>query len=321
MKKQWIYLINTFWVVTMLSTKKMLSLGADHLAKLEASKADPVIGMMYTRTKPLYETFESKYAMSKATKGSHTGETQRFTDKLKLLPDKLQGWDLKIQPILPAKSPDYKLLFYDARNPFYRGTYEQRINAGFTLATNLGKYPELAQVKDEVFTFFTDLQNARMTQQKEEGGVDTLSDELKTAHRALAQGMYANLGLLMDKHADNPGNIEAYFDLSLLRQHHSKDEGEVMEDTIELTIAAHQVMDAGIKLSANETLYMNNTGTVALGFYTASDATVAPPATLHTLAPDIDAEFPVAELGDVSNTCLMLVNNTDTAGSLEIGIV
>jgi len=321
MEKNWNFLNNTFWVKTSESKKKMLTLAADHLAKLEAGKADPVIGTMYVRTKPLYEAFDAKYALWKASKGTHEGETQRFTDMLQLLPGKLQSWDLKIQPVLPAKSPDYKLLFYDARNPFYKGTYEQRINAGFALASNLGKYPELANVKDEVFAFFTALQNARSVQQQQEGGVDTVSDDLTAAHHALAVIMYANLGLLMDKYAGNPENIEAWFDLRLLRKHLPKDGGQGMEDTFELTVPARKVMDAGIKLSANETLYLNNTGAVPLSVYTATDTATPPPATLQTIEPDTDAEFSVAELGNPSNTLLMLVNNSDKDGSLEIGIV
>ncbi|MCA9205396.1 MAG: hypothetical protein KDA59_20230, partial [Planctomycetales bacterium] len=85
------------------------------------------------------------------------------------------------------------------------------------LAQRLAAFPDFASLRSTIEAFHTSLESARNTQQGTESEISEASVEAEAARVALAIGMYANVGRLMEKHAANPGRLGDYFEIALLR--------------------------------------------------------------------------------------------------------
>ncbi len=321
MKRLWFYVVNTFLTAGRNSFKKVLSIAGGHVSMLDAKKSDADILLMFNRISPVCEFFSNLYATWLAYKGAVSAETQRFKELLNQFQPKMYNWDLQIQLVFPEKSSDYTFLFPNGKKPFYNGTYDQRVSAIETLSLNLKEYASLAAIQLEVKKYFDDLKSARNVQQKKIGLLKEKAHEMKSAHVALANLLYANLGLLMNKYANEPEKIQAFFDLELLRSHKSKDD-TVPSDTFMLSIPTNINKEAGISFEVDSTLLFYNDSNVPLEVYTAADKNDPIPAQTITIDPDEEKELNVNELGAPGNRFLFVVNHDlNEVGKMEITLV
>lgn len=221
MARQWKYIYNQFLSATDGNRSLMLTVGADHVAKLVpklGSPPDSVIQECLNRTQPLFDDFELKLVKWENISGMRMGQTAMLDlllDELRL--QRVVQWMSTVQLTYLPGTPQFTQIFPKGQKPFYEGRKESRVLAVLSLAGVLANFPEFATLKASVETFHATLQAARNTQQGSEGQIKDASDAAEAARVALAIGLYANLGQLMAKHAAAPTRLNEYFEVSLLR--------------------------------------------------------------------------------------------------------
>ena len=222
--ENWKYLQNQFLVATETSRILMKRISDDHLAKLIAAlgvppDADPDIQACLTRIQPLHDAFENALITWQVRSGQRQGETGLIVDLLaELSASRIAQWDITVQNVFLRGTPSYAQILPDGRGPFQDGALDLRIMAVKTLGQALAAFPQFAALRTSVETFHTTLKTARDAQQGTEGEIATASANCEAARVALATGLYANLGRLMEKHAADPIHVADFFELSLFRE-------------------------------------------------------------------------------------------------------
>ncbi len=218
----WKYAQNQFLRVSGRRRPLLLTIGADHTAKLHAkvgNPADPEIQTCIDRVQPRFDDFQLKMVIYDVRSGTRKGQTEMLDVLLQeLILQRLPTWDATVQLTYLATTPQYTQIFPDGRSPFGTGGKDMRILAVQTLAQRLAAFPAFATLQTSVETFYASLNSARDTQQGTEGEIKSASDAAEMARIALANGLYANVGTLMAKHMDEPWKLEEYFELALLRK-------------------------------------------------------------------------------------------------------
>lgn len=221
--EDWKYVQNQFLSSTAHSRPRMQRAGTDHLAKLLAALGTPPnvdadIQACLDRVQPLFDAFENAYVTWQVRSGQREGETDLLGNLLdELSSSRIAQWDITVQNVFLRGTPDYAKILPKGRGPFQKGGQEARILAVKTLAEALAPYAQFAALRTSVQTFHTTLKTARDEQQGTEGEIATASQNCEDARVALAIGLYANLGRLMEKFAAEPLRVADFFDPSLLR--------------------------------------------------------------------------------------------------------
>ncbi len=243
-KRLWHYLINSFIVNTRRSYKKALSLGTDHLAKLTANNADPVVAAIEATFGPVLQAYVTTEQNLSAALGDYKGETmtvEQLFDELSAT--RLAYWEGQVFYHFPKGSVQATQLFPKGRSSFYDGTYEQRILAIKTLGNKCAQIATLQPLSLNVLAFHTQMASARALQQSSgEGQVALLRDLRQSAWTVMCNEMYGNLGLLMHHHRTDPRQVERYFDLQLLRT--KAEDGPDADETV-LTFRLKDAMTTG----------------------------------------------------------------------------
>jgi len=218
-KRLWHYLINSFAVNTVRSYKKALSLGTDHLARLTANNADPVVAAMEVAFAPVLQAYVAAEQNLSAALGDYKGETMTVEELFEELREtQLPYWEGQVFYHFPKGKPSALQLFPNGRTTFGTGTYEQRILAIKTLGDKCALIAALVPLSVNVLAFHTQMASARALQQSAgEGQVALLRNLRESAWEVMCSEMYGNLGLLMHHHRTDPKQAERYFDLQLLR--------------------------------------------------------------------------------------------------------
>ncbi|MFN0031008.1 MAG: hypothetical protein ACKVOR_02500 [Flavobacteriales bacterium] len=319
MAATWHYLTNQFVSATVNSFKKANRLSQHHDNVLEqragAGVPDPLDVQLYASYHPLHVALTEKYTAWKNAGGQQEGQTLNLDQLFALTKTRLDTWDPLIQVVHIKSSPAYKAIFPDARKPFYRKITEERIAAFNTLQQALTN-PALAAVKTSVVAHHTALVAARSVQTGAIAATGTGSAQVEEARIAAMIGQYANLGLLMNKYADNTNFIEAYFEL------------EVLRDIAQILFTG--ILDPGEVESVlvhtffpGDKLNVANEGTVEFRLFL--DSVVAGQGnTGLVIAPGDDREIDISEFGAPDlNTAryLTAVNTTGIATNYEIELI
>lgn len=220
-KNLWKFLINTFLVQTSKSFKKALSLTVDHLAKLTANEVDAEIAAIKAAYLPYHTAFVLAYNQLQSRLGLYSGKTMSTEQALENLSSiAINEWRGVVFGVFPENTPNAKAIFPNDRQPFNKGTYEQRIEAVFSLSETLATfttYPVLVALSSQVLLYYNGIVGTRALQQADEGSVALLRGNLKFAHETMCKHLYKNLGLLMSKYFEHPELVLNFFDTSLLR--------------------------------------------------------------------------------------------------------
>jgi hypothetical protein len=322
MKKTNKLLSNLFLRIFLSSRKKGLATSSDHLERLVAHKDDEDINRLWLRTEPVVTQLKNTYIIYEAARDFSRGETNRWQAVLDQERDVVRRINHKILVVFDEKSPNYFSIFPDGLSGLYRGSYEQRITQLGAFVEKLHTFPELADVYTEANIFYQLVLDTRKAQQDKGISLETASDNLNIILTEVAQMMFGNLGFLIYKFAKTPEKIQDYFDFALMRPR-MKAKGEETEDEGEtLTIPPAATRASAIAFSAVTKLSFYNSGDVALGIYTATDANAPVPADVHILQPDGELNITAVELGDAGNSILLVANNdATTEGELEITVM
>ena len=214
----WQYIQNQFLNALQGSYKATNIFAKDHVSSLANFKTDADVIMLYNRTTPIYDTFQTKYTAWKKSISFYKGSTAN-TDVLLsnyrtvLVP----RWDIKIQSEYMASTSEYLTLIPNGRTGMYEGGKDTQIQTIRTLADSLLEYANLSALQTEVDDYYVKIEKMRDTQQQREQAVQDAADELRKAQTAICVMMYRNLGILMDKYAEDTQFIANFYQLDLIR--------------------------------------------------------------------------------------------------------
>ena len=214
----WQYIQNQFLNSLQTSYKTTNIFAKDHVSSLANFKADTDIIMLYNRTAPIYDTFQTKYTTWKKSVSFYKGSTANIDALLSnyrivLVP----RWDIKIQNEYMASTSEYLTLIPNGRTGMYEGGKDAQIQTIRTLADSLLEYANLSALQTEVNDYYVKIEKMRDTQQQREQAVQDAADELRKAQTAICVMMYRNLGILMDKYAEDTQFITNFYQLDLIR--------------------------------------------------------------------------------------------------------
>jgi hypothetical protein len=320
MKRVWSFLVNTFLSVTAKSRRKMLLILLDHMSNLKAKAGnDQEIADMYNRTLPVHDAYNEKYTRWVSAKGAYEGETERMTDELDTYVLWLRETDVKVQNVFLEKTPDYKAIFTGGKSAFYNGPYDQRINQLAVLANRLGNYPQFGQLKADAEAKYTQSLDIRSMQQQKESLYRQASADLEQQRIVAGKMLYANLGLLINKHIDDLDYIKTYYNLKLLRR---TSKGSETQEIYTLNILRGTTATADFAFTSDAKFLFFNCGDVPLTIYLAAKPGLPVPPQAINIAVDEEIEIKASELGTADCHLLMVMNaNQDMQGMLEISLI
>src|ERR1051325_11685583 len=186
--KNWKFEQNSFETQTRGSNRKMISIGTVTNDRLAAKLPDPVFQAIFDDYHPVYQDYRDTMGDLTQTKSQRKGDTKNVKTELGRLKERLPVWQGKVYDIYPVGSPTALQFFPDDKNPFYHGTYEERIDAVKNLRDRMAAdaNPTLVPYAPVVTSFYNSLQLARQTQQHDEGEVEGIATLRENQRKLLA---------------------------------------------------------------------------------------------------------------------------------------
>lgn len=317
MTRLWIFLVNTFNVVTRTSFRKMLLISSDHFSKLEAEKDDPDIAKIIEDSIGSYNNYEKSYTSAKANLGMRKGKTQIFTELMTLFHKTwLPAWEVRVMTIYPKGTPEFNMIFPEKRAAFQSAAYDEILLSITTFAAVLDGFPEFKDLATEVREKTTLLKNARVSQGSAKGKSGLYSDELEQRREELAAALYGNLGALMRKFQNDPVQVQRFFKLSLLRKSSTNDGGITL--LAKVTAGGLTTVEFPKDMVVNaETTYTlaNQSPETSIWAYFAPNASVLDGDPKLAIGPNESVEATATDLGWDAEKPLLLVRNIGVAAA------
>jgi hypothetical protein len=308
--KDWMYLNNTFLVITENSYRTSKKLGDYTLASLQSKSSDPLIAPIATAFKPYVDNFNAAYNLWLNKLGVQKSLTSDFVMNLKLLSSsKIKQWDIAVQGQFLEGTTKYIAIFPNHRIPFQQGSQEDRIAACDALSIALTGITALATTKADVDAFIVTLKASFNAQKGSLSNTVTNSDALDTARVNLCIELYGIVGKLMSIYKTKPTDAQQFFDMETIRNHEQTlFKGTLHPEELEL-IMTHTFEDG-------EQIRLINKGATVLHFALLPLATsVIEGATFKEVPPNDDVVIEVSELGDLSNRFLKVLNTDASTGN------
>ncbi len=183
---------------------------------------DTGFGILFSETEAKYNALLDALGIKGSNESNKLANTEHVGLMYQDMKEKLDHFDDLIRPVFGKSTLEYKTLWGNNRNRFYRGSLEQRETALLSFATSMQAYSDLADVATEVISYYKTLKLAREAQQGLIGGYKTNSIEARNAVQALILQFDRNLGWLKfyyGLYPDAPTKINAFFDLSKIINH------------------------------------------------------------------------------------------------------
>ena len=212
-------------------------------------------------------------------------------------------------------------LLPNRRNPFQKGTYEEKISALKSLSKNLENDTALSAVLADIDLFITQISDARNNKQKLDEAVSLQSQRVDEARLECAITMYANLGGLMQHFCKTPAAISRFFDLKAIRSKPRKT-NENDGDEYSIKVATATTLEAGIMFTDKIRFLLFNNSNVPLYVYTGLEKDTPNPALMLCIAPDEEKEVSPSEIGMPGSRFLFIVNkDTKEEGEMDISLL
>ena len=315
-KRMWLYLNNTFEVNTANSNVKMLSLATDTHSKLQAQVSDNAIAAIMASYNPVYQAYRQICANYDAVANNKQGNTLSLEILMEeTLPVEIRKWEGVVRSVYVEDSPEEKGIFPNKRNPFLKGTYEDRILAVDTLTISLTNDGNFATLVTQVQSFYNLLLSARDSQQQQEGNLNLLSNTREQQRQLMAVEMYGALGALMNKYKATPENVAGFFDLSLLRE-----TGLDVLTNIEGNIEPNAMLNLGLLPEEGTVIRFENKTDVPLEIGLSENGTSFSGNTV-VLSTAGTIEIKIADLNSVGNMVMVKNQNNSATGSYKVQVL
>ncbi len=310
------YLTNYFLNYTEHSRKKMIDIVAYFLSAISEGLPDVTLQKIFDRTDPLFALYQTKFNSWKIAKENYQGATLLFTQGFTDVQLKIENIQSKVIGEYTSKSDEYNSIFREGMDVFYSDTYYQRVQHIGFLRDRLAMYVPMASAKTVAADLYTKMMDLRDEQQKKSKTLRNASDDLEECRIDLADMMYGNVGLLMDKYSKTREKIRSFYDLDLLYGHGSK---TVATKKTHLDIPVGEYGRLAILITDKKTFEFNNSGNVMLKCYTASTSDAPVPTDALTVDADEVLKAKANTLGAITNTWLIIYNeDLNFSGSIDI---
>jgi len=316
MKRTWIYLINTFLVVTKNSFVLAQKILQFHLNALSLVSTDAFFKPLYDKFKPIADSFDNAFTDWKVADTKQQSFTQKLVNSIDdLSKNQIESWDVDIQVLYKKKTNEYKALLPKMRRPFQNGTQLERLQAVRTLSVLLEKEPKLTEVKKSVDAFLENFDTIYETQKQSIQATDKLVPVLEAIRMKICIELYRNLGLLMAHFAETPEDAGAYFPLAFLRQ-------SAQVSFTNSVKALKSRFIAKRTLLGTDTITIFNTGDGPLTFYFAQKkGDISAAKSGFTIAANDIQSITADQLGDVKLKLIMVYNpDASTEGHYQFDI-
>jgi hypothetical protein len=287
---------------------------------LASNTTDPFFAAKHLELLPFYSLFNAAYGLKFGRTGQRKGDTKRLNQLFKLLSStKLHIWDIALQAVFLANTPEYTKIFPNGLTAFHIGSIEDRITYLRNAVLEMANYPSLTALHDEIALFLAQLESARSVQNMKATNVKDSKGDLLTKAYNLADEIYGVLGDFMKKFRKDPTLILAFFPIFLLKYRKNKDAPN--PDIIELSILSSTTVEAGFNFGHNDSLNLYDTGNTDLILWFAADKMAPKPMTVITLTPQDVKTIKVSDHATQDDRFLMVENpSLDDLGILEISL-
>jgi len=314
MKKIWHFLLNVFEIVTGGSFRLGLRISQYHLGALQAHISIALVLTLYNNYLLVHNDYNNAYSVWKTAFGKQLSKTQKVNKLLKKLSGtKIRKWDSAIQQVYEVDTVEYKALLPDGRKPFQQGTQTERKAAVKTLSDAIDGDFLLATVKTDVDAFYTELGDALTEQKNAISATETASNACEAQRVLMCAEQYGNLGALMQYYKNTPEEVEAYFDLRVLRNGL-----QVIFLGHVKKLGVHTIVQRTIE--ATDQILLENDGVTELRFYLSDTKNGAIGATFFSVAAGRHATVSASDLGDVTTQHFLIVYNPDTINRREFTV-
>lgn len=312
----WHYLRNQFLEATEDSMGNAMRISLFHYNKLDSVKTESdFLQDRYKYYQPLHEALQAEWQAWKDSGGAHKGQTLGITQLIDLLSStRIRQWDVAIQAVYDAGTPEYVNLLPNRRQPFQKGSVQDRISAVTGLRNKLSTDTRLSGLYNTVRDFESDLTGNRSIQQQHIMRTTALSDTAEAARVAMCIGQYANLGFMMGQWAATPEVIGLYFDEAHIREHQQRSFKAGVKAAAHKAIVQHTFAE-------EDEIRLQNDGDAALRFYLGESADAASGTTGIVLEPNEARTVTAAELGDIANRYLIAANEGERAGHCMVTLL
>jgi len=317
MKRLFHILINCFLVKGRRNHKKMAKQSTYNFEAMKAHSSNPEIEALVNKTEPVYTKYHlllSNWVMSKAYK---SGSVLGFNDYLKLIREKLEGWELQIRMKFKSNTPQYKTIFPSGRSFILEGTQEQIITKFMAFKGVVEGFTDLSSIHNDIKDTAIELDKLYGKKAENFSKKTASTSELDDAHDEMGKVLYYNLLQLAAIHIDDTSKVENFFDMHLLRA--TEKDNTTEETSLVISIPKASSLDSGFTITVVGKYLIINKSAHSLQYYGASTPTELPKTAPRELIPGEEIEITGAELGAPTNRYLIFINPSTTAtGEVEI---
>lgn len=310
----WSPTLNTFLINTENNYHRALQISQYLNDKLDATKADADILVLYNHFHPLHLAYTDAYNQWESQIGAQISSTNTLSGLLRGITTQVNTWKYAFYAagFLPS-TPTYIACFPNGVSPFQRGTQLERIQAVKQLSLAMTGITALAATKTSVDNYFTSLNTALTSQQGKIGTTKNLSDAVELARQTMCVGQYWCLGGLMQKYAAFPDTIANFYAITLIQNNAQTDfTGHILGGKMSKI--------AKRTLVAEQSIHLYNLGSVPIRFYLATNPTDAQ-TTVIDVPPMSDKTVTADQLGDVTTQHYLMVYNIDANATAQWRLV
>lgn len=311
-----------------LSDGRIVKYGEVNLARIRNNNPDNRFTILIEPSDKALNDFKISLAGKSIEVSRREGTTINLDNEIALFKEKALQREGLIRDLFGVGTAAY-IEFYPQGTHEY--TMMNKTNADILMKRmaeaykrNSASIPENRQTEfSDIYTAYTEAHNAHITKSADANGKQGEKD---AARENLEYQLQYNLLTIAREYIGKPEMYSKYFEAGLLTPYHSKkragngnaDNGDA---SYKLSIPSLSTKQAEFTITDDETLNLNNTGSVPLSVYIASGTEAGLPTNAFILMPGVNIEKAVSELGPAGSSLLFIHNGASTAGSLEIDIV
>ena len=322
------HLNNLFDNATRGSVKKLDILATDHSDKLQRGATTTALNAVYTTVfKPNYDAFKTSYTALLSTESRYSGRTRNTEALWEQLRANADEWSFMVESTpggaFRRGKVNYATIFPNGYAPMQTGSYEQRIRALKSTIDVANDYADLTPVTDVMNDFYQILLDARTEQQGFEFDLAQARTDLDAARENLLIAMHRVLGFLIYNFAPDIDIVEAFYDVSLLRNYSKPDstDDDALPTIVEILPLGRRTVLSG---NYNNTVFLEitNTGNTSLDMWLSNNENSTTPINVFTIAAGDSISMDSDSLSDGSNDLKYLIAaNNDALNKGKISVI
>jgi len=261
---------------------------------------------MYNIYHPIHLDMMEKLDDWKAQGGTQHGDTLSLTQLMIMLRStKIKLWDISIQNIYTNTTSDYAKLLPNHRIPFQTGKQFDKIEEVKSLSKRIGTNTLLADTKDDIDLFYTQLKDAYDLQKGSISSTTDFSQLMEAARLAMCVAQFGDYGEFIHQYASDTSKLVPYFDIARLRQ-----SAQVLFSHTLKTLQDYCLFKHGF--GKDDEVAITNPMAYPLKFFKAALKTNKIGETFYAAPPLVRSVVKVADIGNLDDKFMKVFNPSET---------